>query len=273
MALSMRALADLWRKLLRVLTGADEPAPGSRPFQWEPSGGSVVLRKKKEAAVGDVTVPAASALAEAPLRRPPEPSAVIGGGLPADVADFALVYKAAAVQAPAHGYGVDRVAAMLQHKSLAGLDRGVKASAVLAALDSASVPLHDVVHDGLLRYKALVAFEAAKELELHQLGPRNELRAEELKHAIQAFQKKKQAEIEALMRETAAAAAAITRLKTRQRVEEERFHRTVSLFAEPLPPRVVPMVPKPAEPPAPATTEARPELRLVPAARPDEAKS
>jgi hypothetical protein len=201
-----------------------------------------------------------------------EPSSVIGTGIPADVSDFAVVYKGAAVQPPSHGYGVDRIADMLAHGSLAGLDKSVKASAVLAALDAAGVSVEDVMHDGVLRYKALVAFEAAKELELQQVRPRNERRVEELKAKVAAFEKEKQAEIDALMREAAAAVSTLTRLQTRQRAEEERFHRTVSLFVEPLPGRVIPMATRPAEmpatpaatpaPPAPAP-EAKSELKLV----------
>ena len=172
---------------------------------------------------------------------------VIGSGIPADVADFAIVYKGAAVQAPSHGYGVDRIAGMLAHESLAGLDKSVKASAVLAALDAAGVAVEDVVHDGLLRYKALVAFEAAKELELQQVRPRSERRIGELRAAVAAFEKEKQAEIDALTRESAAAVNTLTRLQTRQRAEEERFHRTLSLFVEPMPARVIPMASRPAE--------------------------
>lgn len=198
-------------------------------------------------------------------KRAPAEASVVGGSIPADVADFATVYKGASVQAPLHGYGVDRVAGMLQHRSLSGLDKSVKASAVLAALDAAGVAVRDVVYDGLLRYKALVAFEAAKELELHQLRPRNERHIEELTVAIEAFQKKRHAEIDELTRESAAAAASLTRLKTRQRAEEERFHRTVSLFVEPLPARVIQMTPKQAEPPAgpPPAAETKTELKLV----------
>src|SRR5919201_1685924 len=70
-----------------------------------------------------------------------EPSSVVGATIPADVADFATVYKGASVQAPGHGYGVDRIADMLAHKSLAGLDKTVRASAVLAALDAAGVSI------------------------------------------------------------------------------------------------------------------------------------
>ena len=121
-----------------------------------------------------------------------------------------------------------------------------------------------MIHDGVLRYKALVAFEAAKELELHQVRPRNERRVGELKATVEGYQKAKQGETDALTRESGAAAAALTRLETRQRAEEERFYRTVSLFVEPLPARVIPMAPKPAEPP-PAAPAAEPkaELKLV----------
>jgi hypothetical protein len=196
-----------------------------------------------------------------------EPSSVIGTGIPADVADFAVVYKGASVQAPSHGYGVDRIAGMLAHESLAGLDKNVKASAVLAALDAAGVAIGDVIHDGLLRYKALVAFEAAKELELQQVRPRNERRVEELKAKVAGFEKEKQAEIDALSREAAAAVNTLTRLQTRQRAEEERFHRTISLFVEPMPARVIPMGSRPAETAGPAATaavpEAKSELKLV----------
>jgi hypothetical protein len=151
---------------------------------------------------------------------------------------------------------------MLAHGSLAGLDTSVKASAVLAALDAAGVSIEDVVHDGRLRYKALVAFEAAKELELQQVRPRNERRVKELRAEVAAFEKEKQAEIDALTRESAAAVNALTRLQTRQRAEEERFQRTISLFVEPLPGRVLPIAARPAESAAPAA-EAKSELKLV----------
>lgn len=200
-----------------------------------------------------------------------EPSSVIGTGIPADVTDFAVVYKGASVQAPSHGYGVDRIAGMLGHESLAGLDKNVKASAVLAALDAAGVSIEDVIQDGMLRYKALVAFEAAKELELQQVRPRNERKVGELKAKVAAFEKEKQAEIDALTREAAGAVNTLTRLQTRQRAEEERFHRTVSLFVEPLPGRVIPMAGAPAPAPTPVPTppsEPKSELKLVPPVTP-----
>jgi hypothetical protein len=264
----MSGLNDLVRKFKQAVTGAEEAPKPVRPFQWEPAaaGGApapVPVLRDVAAREPEPPPPVAGAGWK---RAGTELPSVVGGQIPADVADFATVYKGAAVHAPQHEYGVDRVAGMLEHKSLAGLDKSVKASAVLAALDAASVSVKDVIHDGLLRYKALVAFEAAKELELHQVRPKNERRIEELKAASESFQKKKQEEIDALSRESASALASLTRLKTRQRAEEERFHRTLALFVEPLPARVIAMpVPaaKPVEAIVPAA-EAKPsELKLV----------
>jgi hypothetical protein len=265
----MSGLNDLVRKLKHAVTGADEAPRDVKPFDWEPAAAITAPAPiLKEAPTREAREAAAAAPAQGWKRgggagAPAELPSVVGGSIPADVADFATVYKGAAVHAPQHEYGVDRVASMLEHKSLAGLDKHVKASAVLAALDGAGVGVKDVIHDGVLRYKALVAFEAAKELELYQVRPRNERRIEELKAASDAFQKKKQAEIDALSRESAAAQASLVRLKTRQRAEEERFHRTLTLFVEPQAARVIPMPAKPAEVAPPPPAETKPELKLL----------
>jgi hypothetical protein len=255
----MSALNDLVRKVKKAVGGEESPRD-SKPFEWEPAP-ALPVKSPTVVEEGPREAEPAASVPPSWKRAAAEPSSVIGASIPADVADFATVYKGASVQVPSHGYGVDRVAGMLEHKSLAGLDKAVKASAVLAGLDAAGVSIDDVVHDALLRYKALIAFEAAKELELHQVRMRNQRRIEELQRASEGLQKEKNAEIDALSRESGAAAASLTRLKTRQRAAEERFYHTVALFVEPLPARVIPMPPKAAETPAPAP--APPELKLV----------
>lgn len=262
----MSALNDIVRKFKQAVTGVEETQTSeAKPFNWEPLPMAPLPDQPEEKpAKGEATAPAPSV----PMtwkRQQSELPSVVGGGIPADVSDFATVYKGAGLQPPNHGYGVDRVAGMLQHKSLSGLDKSVKASAVLAALDAAGVNVRDVVYDGLLRYKALIAFEAAKELELHQIRPRNEHRIEDLQAASEAFEREKRAEIEALTRETTAAVAALARLKSRQRAEEDRFHRAISMFVEPLPARIIPMPTKPPEAPPSGTgpLDSRPELKLV----------
>jgi hypothetical protein len=261
------SVSDLVRKFKRAATDPEAPPVIKKSFDWEPEKAMPAPRSSSsKAAEPAAAAPKPAAVPWQQPRPAGEPSSVVGTGIPADVSDFAVVYKGAAVQPPSHGYGVDRIADMLAHGSLAGLDKSVKASAVLAALDAAGVAIEDVIHDGLLRYKALVAFEAAKELELQQVRPRNERRVEELRAKVAAFEKERQAEIDALTREAAAAVSTLTRLQTRQRAEEERFHRTVSLFVEPLPARVIPMATRPADAPAtapPPALEAKSELKLV----------
>lgn len=173
--------------------------------------------------------------------------AIVGASIPADTPDFGKVYLVAGVQAPLHGYGIERVGQMLNHRSLAGLDKQVKASAVMAALDAAGVPVQDVVQDAFVRYKALLAFEAAKDLETATVRPRSLRRIEELKRDIEEFQKRKNAEMDALTRQTNTAIQSLFRLKNRARAEEDRMYRAVALFVESLPGRVLPMGPKPLE--------------------------
>ncbi len=62
---------------------------------------------------------------------------------------------------------------MLESKRLATLGREVKATAVLAALEAAGVPLRDVIQDAVRRDKALDAFEAAKGREIQELHARS----------------------------------------------------------------------------------------------------
>jgi hypothetical protein len=161
---------------------------------------------------------------------PPTPS--VRSEVPADVADFAAVYKEAAIVLPPHGYGVDKVSEMLAGKRLAPLGRDVKATAVLAALEAAGVPIRDVIEDGVRRDRALDAFEAAKEREVQELGSKSGARIKELQEEMEAFLKEKRAEIEDLKRASEAAEQAFKELQERKAREEERLHEVISYFLE-----------------------------------------
>jgi hypothetical protein len=158
--------------------------------------------------------------------RPVSPSAV-----PAD-ADFGAVYQEAGIELPLHGYGIEKVAEMLESKRLASLSREVKATAVLAALEAASVPVKDVIQDAVLRDKAIDAFEAAKEQETRETKARNDARVQEIKQEIEAFLREKNEEIERLKRESEAASQSFTQLQSRKQREEERLYDLVAHFAE-----------------------------------------
>jgi hypothetical protein len=160
------------------------------------------------------------------------PRRVARSEVPADVQDFAAVYKEAGITLPPHGYGVDRVAEMLQGKRLATLSREVKAMAVLAALEAARVDVQDVIEDGIRRDKALDAFEAAKERELVERKAGNEARVQSLRNDLDELLRKINSEIEKLKQESQAAEAAFAQLQIHKRQEEARLHDVVAHFVE-----------------------------------------
>ena len=162
---------------------------------------------------------------------------------------FEAVYEEAGIQLPAHKYGVDKVSEMLAGKRLASLGREVKATAVMAALEAAQVPIREVIQDAVLRDKALDDFEAAKEAEVQDLKARSEARIAAIKEEIDAHLRAKNTEIEELKKAAEAAEQAFADLQARKRKEEDRLHEVVSHFIEgpenPITTR------RPASPPAP----------------------
>jgi hypothetical protein len=150
----------------------------------------------------------------------PEAPVAPASDLPA-VAGFADVYREAGVELPAHGYGIDKVAEMLENKRLATLAREVRATAVLTALEAAGVALPDVIQDAVRRDQALDAFEAAKRRELDELKKNNQAQVAAVQQAIESFLREKNAEIEGF-----------AQLEARKRREEERLRDVVCHFVE-----------------------------------------
>lgn len=188
-----------------------------------------------EAQSGETSTPARRAQprdisAEEIASPPPPPPA--RSGVAMETEDFGAVYDEAGVTIPDHGYGVDKVAEMLQGKRLSSLSREVRAQAVLAALEAAQVDVKDVIADAVRRDKALDAFEAAKERELHELRTKNETRVRELRQEMEALLTKINAEIERLKAAAEGAEKAFSQLQIRKRREEERLHEVVANFVE-----------------------------------------
>ena len=160
------------------------------------------------------------------------PNRVTRSEVASDVQDFTAVYKEAGITLPPHGYGVDRVAEMLQGKRLASLSREVRATAVLAALEAARVDVQDVIEDGVRRDKALDAFETAKERELVERKAATESRVQSLRKDLDELLRKINAEIETLKQQSQEAEAAFSELQVRKRREEGRLHDVVAHFVE-----------------------------------------
>lgn len=174
----------------------------------------------------------------------------------ADVEDFGAVYEEARIELPLHGYGVDKVAEMLQSKRLETLGREVKATAVMAALEAAQVPVKEVLQDAVLRDRALDAFELAKEREVKELRAEAERRIRAIKDEMESFLKAKNAELESLKKAGEGAQEAFVKLQARKRREEERLYEVVAHFVEGAP--------------NPITTTATPPSSLPPPPKPDQ---
>jgi hypothetical protein len=173
----------------------------------------------------------------------PAPAAAVASestsGSLVPLSDFEDVYRKAGIKSPVHGYGVERVYRLLTSRRLVGLDRSIRRSALLTALDAAGVPASDVSQDAVLRRKALTAHEAEKALELQSLRSRNESRVEALQDTVETFTRQKQGQIERLAQGSTNAVRAQSDLEIRKRMEQDRLFRSLAYFVEPLPPPAV----------------------------------
>lgn len=144
--------------------------------------------------------------------------------------EFAAVYEEAAVPPPFRGYGVDKMAEILESKRLAALPREVRVAAVMASLDAAGVPLQQVIRDAVLRERALDGFVAAKAREVELFKQRNEARVAALKQEIESFVSDRNREIEGLKLGAQNATSAFSQLQLRKRQEEERLREVLAHF-------------------------------------------
>ncbi len=210
---------------------AADPAPRVMPAPEKPAGEKPTGEKlvaEKPAPASPQAEPAAPAPATSIATR-------AQGSALSPLSDFEDVYRKAGIKSPVHGYGVERVYRLITSRRLVGLDRSVRRSALLTALDAAGVPASDVSQDAVLRRKALTAFEAEKALELQSLRSRNESRAEALQDTVETFTRQKQSQIERLAQGSTAAVRAQSDLEIRKRMEQDRLYRSLAYFVEALP--------------------------------------
>jgi hypothetical protein len=221
----MSKLSELMSRGVRLIVVDPDAAPAPEPEARVPSPPPPPAPSAPVGRARGRQVPSEVAQAEPPRR-------LARSNVAADVQDFAAVYKEAGITLPPHGYGLDRVAEMLQGKRLATLSREVRATAVLAALEAARVDVQDVIEDGIRRDKALDAFEAAKEREMVERKASNETRVQSLRKDLDELLHKINSEIEKLKQQSQEAEAAFAQLQIRKRQEEARLHDVVAHFVE-----------------------------------------
>jgi anion-transporting ArsA/GET3 family ATPase len=137
--------------------------------------------------------------------------------------DFGEVYREARVEAPAHGYGIDKIESMLNHPRLVALRPEQRAAAVLAALEAAGVEFTDVLRDAVVRDQAIERFALAKESEMQAERLRAEDAVIRARQELDAFVTEKRAEVERLRREIKEAEARFAEIQERRRIEERRI--------------------------------------------------
>lgn len=143
--------------------------------------------------------------------------------LPADIMDFGDVYRESHIGAPTHGYGIDKIEAMLNHPRLVALRPEQRSAAVLAALEAAGVEFTDVLRDAALRDQAIERFALAKESEMQAERLRAEEAVVRARQELDSFVAEKRAEVERLRREIKEAEERFAELQERRRVEERRI--------------------------------------------------
>ena len=143
--------------------------------------------------------------------------------LPADIMDFGEVYREARIEAPLHGYGIDKVESMLNHPRLVAIRPEQRAAAVLAALEAAGVEFTDVLRDAVLRDLAIERFSLAKEAEMQAERVRAESAVIRARQELDAFVTEKRTEVERLRREIKEAEELFAELQERRRFEERRI--------------------------------------------------
>lgn len=140
-----------------------------------------------------------------------------------DIMDFGEVYREARIEAPLHGYGIEKVESMLNHPRLVAIRPEQRAAAVLAALDAAGVEFTDVLRDAALRDHAIERFALAKEVEMQAERARAEELVVRARQELDAFVTEKRAEVERLKRDIKEAEERFAELQERRRVEERRI--------------------------------------------------
>lgn len=143
--------------------------------------------------------------------------------LPADIMDFSEVYREAHIEAPPHGYGIDKVEGMLNHPRLVALRPEQRAAAILAALEAAGVEFTDVLRDAVQRDRAVERFALAKEAEMQAERQRAEDAVIRARQELDSFVAEKRAEMERLRSEIKEAEERFAEFQERRRVEERRI--------------------------------------------------
>ena len=89
-----------------------------------------------------------------------------------DLLSYEDIYRAAGILSAGSGYGVHKVAEMLNSSRIREFSKDIKRASVLMALDAAGTSPDELLRDATRRQKALDSYEAAQKKQLEQFEAR-----------------------------------------------------------------------------------------------------
>jgi hypothetical protein len=151
------------------------------------------------------------------------------------IPSFAEIYRAAAIEDPAHGFSAGKVLEMLRAPELAALEVKAKAAALQGFLKmnpTGPVAIADIIRDAVRRDQALDKFEELLRSKLAELATRTENDNAVLQSEIDELQRRHRARMEENRRQLDAERQRLDAWVETKRAEEARLAEAVAPFVE-----------------------------------------
>jgi hypothetical protein len=185
------------------------------------------LAPEGDDAPAETSAPAAPAVVALPTS---QPDPLDDGGEPP--ISVPQVYEAAHIEAPKHGFTLEKLAGMLADPRLAKLDAESRASAIAVVLETSGVKLGDIVKDAAARDAALDQFENFLATKLVDRQVSTDQRVARIREEIDAFVARKQDEIQLIEGNLKEKQVELARFRRVKRAEELRLLEVVRHFTK-----------------------------------------
>jgi hypothetical protein len=148
----------------------------------------------------------------------------------ANPTSFDEIYQAAEIEAPQHGYSIQKVAAMLQSEHLRGLTPEVKRSSILVAIEASGGKIEEVIQDAVRRDRALDSYERVLQKSMTDIQAKkteeNHQVEAEMNRMLTEYRARIQANNEIIAKET----ARFTSWQAQKQEEEKKIAAAVGYF-------------------------------------------
>jgi hypothetical protein len=145
-------------------------------------------------------------------------------------ADLGLVYSAAQIGQPSHGYTVLKVAEMLQSEHIRTLPADVKRKSIMVALEAAGVKVSEIIEDAVRRDRALDTYERVLDQHLEELRGRLDQENAQIDQEIQQRLAELRARVDANRQKLDAEVRELQAWRERKQQEETTIADAVSYF-------------------------------------------